>query len=63
MELTSNQMYHLVERMPEFDHSYETISQKGYSADYNVALAIPVGKKTTHGLHSIVTVTFVIYSI
>lgn len=45
MELTSNQMYHLVERMPEFDHSYETISQKGYSADYNVALAIPVGKK------------------
>ena len=45
MELNSNQMYHLIERFPEFNHSYETISQKGYSAEYNIALAIPIGKK------------------
>lgn len=45
MELNSNQLYHLVERFPDFDHSYETISQKGYSAEYNIALAIPIGKK------------------
>lgn len=45
MELNNNQMYHLIERFPDFDHSYETVSQKGYSNDYNVALAIPTGKK------------------
>lgn len=45
MELNSNQLYHLVERFPNFDHSYETISQKGYTNDYNIALAIPIGKK------------------
>ena len=45
MELTMNQMYHLVERFPDFDNAYETVSQKGYSPDYNVALAIPTGKK------------------
>ena len=45
MELNSTQMYHLIERFPEFDNSYETISQKGYSAEYNIALAIPIGKK------------------
>ena len=45
MELTMNQMYHLVERFPKFDNAYETVSQKGYSTDYNVALAIPTGKK------------------
>lgn len=45
MELNSNQLYHLVERFPSFDQSYETISQKGYTNEYNVALAIPVGKK------------------
>ena len=45
MELTMNQMYHLVERFPGFDNAYETVSQKGYSTDYNVALAIPTGKK------------------
>ena len=45
MELTMNQMYHLVERFPDFDNAYETVSQKGYSLDYNVALAIPTGKK------------------
>jgi hypothetical protein len=45
MELNNNQMYHLIERFPVFDNSYETVSQKGYSSDYNVALAIPTGKK------------------
>uniref|UniRef100_A0A6C0J6T2 Uncharacterized protein n=1 Tax=viral metagenome TaxID=1070528 RepID=A0A6C0J6T2_9ZZZZ len=45
MELNNNQMYHLIERFPDFDNSYETVSQKGYSSDYNVALAIPTGKK------------------
>lgn len=45
MELNSNQLYRLVERFPDFNHSYETISQKGYSVDYNIALAIPTGKK------------------
>lgn len=45
MELNANQLYHLVERFPDFNHSYETISQKGYSDEYNVAFAIPTGKK------------------
>ena len=45
MELNNNQMYHLIERFPNFDNSYETVSQKGYSNDYNIALAIPSGKK------------------
>tara|TARA_B110000879_G_C11181353_1_gene518555 strand:+ start:5894 stop:6937 length:1044 start_codon:yes stop_codon:yes gene_type:complete len=46
MELNNNQMYRLIERFPKFDNSYETVSQKGYTNDYNIALAIPTGKKS-----------------
>jgi hypothetical protein len=45
MELNSNQMYQLIGNFPKFDHSYETVSQSGYSPDYNLALAVPLGKK------------------
>jgi hypothetical protein len=45
MELNSNQMYNLIGKFPKFDHSYETVSQTGFSPDYNSALAIPLGKK------------------
>lgn len=45
MELTTNQMYHLIERFPDFDNSYETVALNGYTNDYNISLAIPIGKK------------------
>lgn len=45
MELNSNLMYNIIGKFPKFDHSYETVSLSGYSADYNIALAIPLGKK------------------
>jgi hypothetical protein len=36
---------HLIKRIPDFELSYETISHKKVSCEYNVAMAIPVGKK------------------
>lgn len=45
MELTNNQLSHLMKRFPEFELSYETISHSKVSLDYNYALAVPVGKK------------------
>jgi len=45
MELTPNQLSHLMKRFPEFELSYETISNNKVSQDYQIALAIPVGKK------------------
>ena len=45
MELSPNQISHLMKRFPEFELSYETISHKKVSCDYNIAVAIPSGKK------------------
>ena len=36
----------LMKRFPEFELSYETISHKKVSTEYNLAVAIPNGKKT-----------------
>jgi len=45
MELTQKQSEVLIKRLPEFELSYETISHKKVSTQYNICLAIPVGKK------------------
>jgi hypothetical protein len=45
MELSPNQISHLMKRFPEFELSYETISHKKVSNEYNLAVAIPSGKK------------------
>lgn len=45
MELTQAQISHLLNRFPEFELSYETISHNKVSPDYDIALAIPTGKK------------------
>jgi hypothetical protein len=43
--LLHTQMNHLLKRLPQFELSYETISYKKVSPDYNICLAIPNGKK------------------
>ena len=45
MELSTNQISHLTHRFPEFELSYETVSHNKVSTEYNIALAIPTGKK------------------
>lgn len=45
MELTQAQISHLLNRFPEFELSYETISHNKVSPDYDIAIAIPTGKK------------------
>lgn len=45
MELTIPQMNHTMRRFPTFKLSYESISHKKVSAEYDVALGIPIGKK------------------
>jgi hypothetical protein len=45
MELSNGQLNHLMKRFPEFELSYETISHKKVSINYNLCLAIPTGKK------------------
>ena len=45
MELSQNQISQLMNRFPEFELSYETISHKKVSPLYNICLAIPTGKK------------------
>ena len=40
-----NQTSELTKRLPDFELSYETISHKKVSNDYNITLAIPYGKK------------------
>jgi hypothetical protein len=45
MELSDTQLSQLMKRFPEFELSYETISHKKVSPQYNVCLAIPTGKK------------------
>jgi hypothetical protein len=45
MELSQNQTTHLMKRFPEFELSYETISHKKVSPNYDICMAIPTGKK------------------
>ena len=45
MELTYNQLSHLMKRLPDFELSYETISHNKVSDKYDICLAIPVGRK------------------
>lgn len=45
MELTSNQFSRLMQRMPNFELSYETISHNKVSPIYDICLAIPLGRK------------------
>jgi len=45
MELSQNQTSKLMNRFPEFELSYETISHKKVSPLYNICMAIPTGKK------------------
>jgi len=45
MELSQLQQSHLLKRLPDFELSYETISHNKVSNEYNIAFAIPIGKK------------------
>ena len=45
MELSYNQLTYLLKRYPNFELSYETMSQKGNLNNYNICMAIPNGKK------------------
>ena len=45
MELKPNIFNHIYQNIPDFELSYETISHKKVSNEYNVCLAIPPGKK------------------
>lgn len=45
MDLSQSQILHIMKRFPEFKLSYETISHKKVLPEYNVAMAIPLGKK------------------
>ena len=45
MELSSASFVQLMKRFPDFELSYETISHKKVSSAYDLALAIPFGKK------------------
>ena len=45
MILNSHQTRSLIEKMPKFELSYETISHKKVSIEHDVCFAIPVGKK------------------
>ena len=45
MELYTNQFNHIMNRFPYIEHTYETIATNKVSNDYNLALAIPHGKK------------------
>lgn len=44
-ELTGYQSHQLMQRFPSFELSYETQPHKKVSPDYNICMAIPVGKK------------------
>ena len=46
MTISQNMMDKTISRFPSFELSYETISHKKVSSDYNVTLAIPYGKKS-----------------
>jgi hypothetical protein len=45
MELNAIQTQNVMKRFPPFELSYETISHKKVSFNYNITLAIPAGKK------------------
>jgi hypothetical protein len=45
MELTPVQLGHILKKIPDFELSYETIAHNKVSTEYNIAMAIPLGKK------------------
>ena len=45
MELSHNQFNFIMRRYPKFEMSYETVSQKGDMSNYDICIAIPIGKK------------------
>ena len=45
MELTHNQIEHLVHRFPKLELSYETFAHKKVSSNYDICISIPNGKK------------------
>lgn len=45
MELSSYQLTKSLKRFPEFELSYETIQHKKVCSEYEICMAIPVGKK------------------
>ena len=45
-ELCQSQISQLMTRFPKFELSYETISHKKVSSNYNICITIPIGKKT-----------------
>jgi len=45
MELTNNQIEHLVYRFPKLELSYETFAHKKVSSNYDICISIPNGKK------------------
>ena len=45
MELYTGQFNHLMNRFPQIEHAYETMSYNKISSDYNFAMAVPHGKK------------------
>lgn len=45
LEFDSYQTHQLLQRFPKIELSYETIPHKKVSIDYNICLAIPIGKK------------------
>ena len=44
-ELDRTEMYHLLQRLPHIELSYETIPHTKVSPDYNICLGIPIGTK------------------
>ena len=45
MELSHGQLKHVLNRYPRFDLCYETVSQNTELRDYDIAIAVPLGKK------------------
>jgi len=45
MELNPIQAQHFLQKMPEFKPSYETSAPEHIDEEYNIGLAIPLGKK------------------
>jgi hypothetical protein len=45
MELTADQFFSIMQRMPDFKPSYETNASDQIDSEYNVGIAIPYGKK------------------
>lgn len=45
MELSSNQLHRILQRFPQFELSYETITHKKVPSNYDICLGVPSGRK------------------